>query len=140
MATRVPPRPLPSVIADEVGGVETCQLAKDWAQWMAEYGRDRCFLCGESKRLLHVHHICGGSGRKNDARNYSFLCRECHGDYHDKYPEWFPLVVVAKAVLDPTNYDLDYLMSLRVAQPKALCLKAAEQHAWLKRLGRELPL
>ena len=50
--------------------------------------KDRCFLCGRSG-TLHVHHIFGGSVRKNcDKRKLIVhLCACCHAEIHDSGSE-----------------------------------------------------
>lgn len=82
-----------------------------------------CAICwwpeSDGRRALHVHHICGGSARKHDVRNYALLCSRCHEVLHQgRVAGNFPLlynstVLWAKQQSDPDNYDPGFLAGLR---------------------------
>lgn len=70
----------------------------------------RCAIChwpAERKgRTLELHHIVGGSGRKNppDGSNWIAVCGRCHHAIHNKLPDYGEIpkgaVLVAKAEED----------------------------------------
>lgn len=55
---------------------------------------DRCAIChwpvGRWGRRMELHHIVGGSGRKNppDGSNFLMTCSRCHHAIHDRLPEY----------------------------------------------------
>jgi hypothetical protein len=82
-----------------------------------------CAICwwpqSDGRRELHVHHICSGSARKHDVRNYCKLCSRCHEVLHQgkvvgNFPDLYNGTVLwAKRESDPENYDPEYLAGLR---------------------------
>jgi hypothetical protein len=107
-----------------------------------------CAVCwwpeSDGRRGLHVHHICGGSARKHDVRNYCRLCSRCHEVLHQgRVAGNFPMldnsaVLWAKQESDPDNYDPAFLAGLRhrkwlgydPAPPDKWYLKEREQNLY----------
>jgi hypothetical protein len=97
-----------------------------------------CAICwwpeSDGRRPLHVHHICGGSARKHDIRNYARLCQRCHevlekGRLAGNYPNLDNSAVLwAKQESDPENYDPQYLAGIR--HRKWLGYDAAAPDQW----------
>ena len=97
-----------------------------------------CSICwwpeSDGRRPLHVHHICGGSARKHDIRNYARLCQRCHevlekGRLAGNYPNLDNSAVLwAKQESDPENYDPQYLAGIR--HRKWLGYDAAAPDQW----------
>jgi len=97
-----------------------------------------CAICwwpeSDRRRDLHVHHICGGSARAHDPRNYCRLCSRCHEVLHQgrvvgNFPDLYNRTVLwAKRDSDPDNYDPEFLASLR--HRKHLGYEPEEPHAF----------
>lgn len=67
-------------------------------------------------RWMELHHIVGGSGRKDLPENWLSLCCRCHHAVHDRLPEYGELpkgaILTAKEEADG-SVDLEKLASLK---------------------------
>jgi hypothetical protein len=67
-------------------------------------------------RWMELHHIVGGSGRKDVVENWISLCNRCHHAVHNKLPEYGEIpkgaILEAKAEVDG-EVDLEKLASLK---------------------------
>jgi len=79
-----------------------------------------CAICHwparRAGRLMELHHIVGGPGRKDCIENWLNLCSRCHHAVHNKLPDYGEIpkgaCLVAKAEVDG-EVDLQKLASLK---------------------------
>lgn len=98
---------------------EQRRLNDEREEWAARY--NRCWGCGRIlqgrygavwvEEASQVHEIIGRPKDWRDPRNYSFFCNTCHTNGADAKAGGLTLnaVLTLKLLLDPTNYDLDWI-------------------------------
>lgn len=77
---------------------DSCAIC--WKRWN-QFGANIC-----------VHHIVGGSGRKDVRANFCTLCAVCHDYYHSEFKLSPGMVLTAKLESDPCGYDESVICQL----------------------------
>lgn len=72
-----------------------------------------CGICHANWRaVLSVHHLVGGSGRKDVEANFLTTCMECHNEYHRGDTLTPGMMLTAKMQQDPEGYDESVILKL----------------------------
>lgn len=81
---------------------------------------DRCAVCWwpsrRAGRWMELHHIVGGSGRKDCIENWIPLCSRCHHAVHNKLPS--PYGELPKGAVLTAKEELDILDEKKLASLK----------------------
>lgn len=77
---------------------------------------DSCAVCWKRWTKfganIQVHHLVGGSGRKDVLENLLTLCQECHDEYHRGFKLTPGMMLTAKRESDGENYDEAVILEL----------------------------